>query len=146
MIPGNCSTSKYHNPEATQPPGYDTRKFSDQTKGKLLWFVSQSLKNNLHFQPLWVIIRRLCNLRVTIPRGCATSGYCKPEVAQALVMISGGCTTSGYRNLEIHLKKPSFVNIYAKTKYFSKIFWVVPLGPIYSWKKPDHENLMLLSL
>ena len=51
-------------------------------------------------QPPDNVTQRLHNLQVTIPRNCATSGF---------------VTRKSLR------KKPFFVNIYAKTKYFSKI-------------------------
>ena len=62
----------YCNSEVAQPPGYDTRKLSNQSKGKLLWFVSKSLKNNLHSQ-FPDIVTRVCatfalyNLQILLP-------------------------------------------------------------------------------
>ena len=54
-------------------------------------------------------------------------------------------STSGYRDPEVG---SIFANISAKTKYFSKIFWGFDrgLGTIDSCKKPDIENLMVVSL
>jgi len=53
-----------------------------------LWFVSKSLKNNLHSQPpdilTWSIEQpvALSNLRITISGGCTTSGHCNRKVTQ----------------------------------------------------------------
>jgi len=70
-----------------------------------------------------MVTRRLCNFRVTIPRGCTISRYSNPEVAQPpgnhtlklfekktfleklneiiVVFLLLGWTISGYCNLEI---------------------------------------------
>ena len=94
---------------------------------------------------------RLYNFRVWLPGGCATSRLLYPETVQPLGIVTwipGNCTTSRNSNPEIGTKKPFFVNISAKTKIFSKIFWDDDLGPRYYrfMKKTEVKNLMLLSL
>ena len=110
-IPGYCATSGYCNPEVLQPPGYNIRKFSNQVKGEQLLFVSKSLKNNLHSQFPDIVTRRLCNLQVMIPGGCATSRYCNLEVAPP----------PGYNTLKLCILWVCYpeitTNISAKTKY-----------------------------
>jgi len=129
--PGNCATSGYRNPEVVQPPGYNIRKLSNQVKGKLLLFVSKSLKNHLHShfqpQPPGIITRRLHNLRVTIPGNCATSGFVTRKSLQ---------------------KKPFLWISMRKQNIFQKYFWGLLkfLCTIDLCKKPELENLMLLSL
>jgi len=126
-FPGNPPISGYHYPEMEQSPGYHTRKLSNQAKGKVLWFVSKSSKDNLHSQPPDIIT-------------CFGLPY--PEVLQLLdivtwrlrnlwVIISKNCATSGYPYPEIATEKTFFANISAKTKYFSQIFWGFTQRPMY---------------
>ena len=121
-IYGYCAASGYHNPEVAQPSGYNIRKFSNQAKGKLLWFVSKSLTNNKHSQFPGILTRRLCKLQVTMPRGCATSGYHNPKVAQ-----SPGYNTWKLCNLQVVtwklLQKNLFFRISpGKQNIFQKYF------------------------
>ena len=98
-IPGNQPISRFCYPEINQSPGYHTRKLSNQAKGKVLWFVSMSLKNSLHSQHPDIVTRRLRNLQFT---------------------ISGNCATSRYRYLEIAMKKAFFGKFLCENKIFFK--------------------------
>ena len=70
------------------------------------------------------------------------AGYCYKEIgrvpgivtrksADFRLTIPENQPISGYRYQEIATKKVYFVNISAKTKLFSKIFWGVTLGHSY---------------
>ena len=98
--------SGYRYPKNNQSPGYHTRKLSNQAKGKVLVFVSKSLKNNIHSQLPDIFTRRLCNLRVTISGGCATVPLKGGLMCDISYFLCSDCWTSATTALRRSIRQP----------------------------------------
>ena len=97
MIPGGCTISGYRNPEVAQPPGYDSRKLSDQVKGKLLWFVGQSLKI-IYIPNLWVSQPEIATKKTFFPNISAKTKYFWKYFGG---FLKGLCTIDSWKKPEL---------------------------------------------